>query len=382
MWYAVILGGGSGSRMGTGRNKVLMPLTGIPIIIRSLLAFEPFVDGMVLVMRKEDLEEAEQLLREFHLTEVHLVTGGQTRQDSVYHGLSALPADCDYVMIHDGARCLVDGATIRNVMDGVVRFGAAVASVPLTDTVKLADASMQVVDTPPRDHLHAVQTPQGFRTKDLLQAHGYARAHSLLGTDDASLLEAMGQSVTLTQGNTRNIKITRPEDMIVAEAYLSSLSSLRIGHGYDVHQLVQGRKLILCGVEIPHKLGLLGHSDADVAVHALMDAMLGACALGDIGHLFPDSDDAFLNISSLLLLEKVRDVISDKGYKLVNCDLTIVAQRPKLAAYIPQMRKTLAATLETDVENISIKATTTEHLGFEGRMEGISATAVVLLGRH
>ena len=382
MWYAVILGGGSGSRMGTGRNKVLMPLTGIPIIIRSLLAFKPFVDGMVLVMREEDLEEAEQLLREFHLTEVHLVTGGQTRQDSVFQGLSALPADCDYVMIHDGARCLVDGATIRNVMDGVVRFGAAVASVPLTDTVKLADASMQVVDTPPRDHLHAVQTPQGFRSKDLLQAHSYARTHSLLGTDDASLLEAMGQSVTLTQGNTRNLKITRPEDMIVAEAYLSSLSSLRIGHGYDVHQLVQGRKLILCGVEIPHELGLLGHSDADVAVHSLMDAMLGACALGDIGHLFPDSDDAFLNISSLLLLEKVRDVISDKGYKLVNCDLTIVAQRPKLAAYIPQMRKTLAATLETNVENISIKATTTEHLGFEGRMEGISATAVVLLGHH
>lgn len=381
MWYAVILGGGSGQRMRSVKNKVLLDLCGIPILIRSLKAFEHLADGMVVVVRKEDEAEVREMLDLWGFSDVPITEGGSTRQESVYHGLQSVPDTCEYVMIHDGARCLVDQDTIQRCMRSAEACGSGVAAVQVTDTIKEVDSHDQVTATPARASLRAVQTPQAFLRTKILQAYQSAVQEGFTGTDDASLLEHQGVPVQLVEGNTRNLKITRPEDLAVAASYLSSSSSfpvLHIGYGYDVHQLTEGRKLILCGVEVPHTVGLLGHSDADVALHALMDAMLGSVALGDIGHLFPDTDESYRGISSLKLLSIVRDRLFELHASVVNCDLTIAAQKPKLAPYIPAMRESISNVLGLPVSCISVKATTTEHLGFEGRMEGISASAVVM----
>lgn len=380
MWYAVVLGGGSGQRMQADRNKVLLDLCGVPILIRSLKAFDGLCDGMLVVIRKEDMQEARHMLDQWGYSHVQLTEGGATRQASVYQGILALPASCKFVMVHDAARCLIDRETIMRCKQSTEKHGSGVAAIPVTDTIKEVNEFEQTVATPERSLLRAVQTPQAFLAADLLCAHQYAMQDGYIGTDDASLLEHMGKEVQLVEGNIRNLKITRPEDLAVAATFLSTQSfpTLHIGYGYDVHQLVEGRKLILCGIEIPHTVGLLGHSDADVALHALMDAMLGSVALGDIGHLFPDSDDAFKGISSMKLLTIVKERLADVHAFVVNCDLTIAAQKPKLAPYISGMRESIASVLGLPVSSISVKATTTEHLGFEGRMEGISASAVVM----
>ena len=374
-WSAVILGGGSGTRMGQGRNKVLLPLCGMPILIRSVQAFVPHVSQTVVVIRREDYDEAAALLKTYGCN-AELVCGGDTRQASVAAGLNLVPDDAA-VLVHDGARCLVDEGTILRCKESVERLGSGVAAIPVTDTIKQVSGSV-IVSTPDRSTLYAMQTPQGFLKADLALAHAHASLTGFTGTDDASLLEHMGLTVHISQGSPKNIKITRPEDMIMAESMLKKPVSLRIGYGYDVHQLVKDRKLILCGVDVPHETGLLGHSDADVALHALMDAMLGSMALGDIGHLFPDSDQKYRGISSMLLLKEVCDVLKSCGAHVVNCDLTICAQKPKLAPFVPQMRQNIASALSLPVSCVSVKATTTEHLGFEGRMEGISASAVVM----
>lgn len=383
MWYAIILGGGSGSRMGAGRNKVLLEVAGEAMLCRSVRAFLPLVQGIVVVIRPEDRAEAEAALQNSGLLNGLLFAdGGADRQASVWNGLCALPADADCVLVHDGARCLVDEGTIRRVMDSVAACGTGVAAVPAVDTIKQVNADEVVTATPDRASLRAVQTPQGFTVSILKDAHRSAQAAHFLGTDDASLVERMGIPVRLTLGDRRNIKLTTPEDMAMAASLLKetpTLPCLRIGQGYDVHRLVEDRKLILCGVEIPHILGLLGHSDADVALHALMDAMLGAMALGDIGKHFPDTDAQYRGISSMLLLRYVTDLLQQHHARVTNADVTIVAQRPKLLPYIPQMRQNVADALSLPVERVNIKATTTEKLGFEGEQLGISAQAVVMV---
>ena len=383
MWYAVLLAGGSGSRMGAGKNKVLLSLAGEPVICRAVNAFRGLVDGMVVVARKEDQEAIHQALSAAGLMEhTSIVPGGDTRQDSVWNGLQALPASCDMVLIHDGARCLVDEGTIRRAMAGAEACGSGVAAIPAVDTVKQVDANERVTDTPDRAFLRAVQTPQAFAVPLIRRAHEQARQEGFLGTDDASLVERMGMSVQLTEGSRRNLKLTTPEDFAAAEAMLCpspALPSLRIGQGYDVHRLVPDRALILCGVEVPHTLGLLGHSDADVALHALMDAMLGAMALGDIGRHFPDTDPQYKGISSLKLLEHVVSLLRDQNARVTNADITIVAQRPKLLPFVPQMRQNVASALGLPINRVNVKATTTERLAFEGREEGISAQAVCLV---
>ncbi len=379
MWGCVLLAGGSGSRMGAGRNKVLLPLCGVPVIARSALAFAPLVQQLIVVCRPGEEQAISDALTSVHM-QARLVPGGETRQESVWNGLSALSEDCDYVLIHDGARCLVDAATIRRCMEAAENTGASVAAVPLVDTVKQVNAQEQVVSTPDRAALRAVQTPQGFQTQLIRRAHLLARTTGFVATDDASLVERLGHPVQLVLGDRRNIKLTTPEDMLMAETLLnSSQPALRVGQGYDVHQLVEGRKLVLCGVEVPHSLGLLGHSDADVALHALMDAMLGAAALGDIGRHFPDTDERYRGISSLVLLAHVVDLLKAHRLRVVNCDVTIVAQRPKLLPYVPQMRENVAKALNLPLDCVNVKATTTEHLGFEGEEKGISAQAVCLL---
>ena len=256
---------------------------------------------------------------------------------------------------------------IKAVAEKAGETGAAIAAVPPKDTIRHIEEG-----TLDRSRLCCVQTPQGFRMELLKKAFEKAAADGFYGTDDASLVERLGHAVAIVPGEYSNIKITTPEDLTM---------EMRIGTGYDVHKLVEERDLILGGVTIPYEKGLLGHSDADVLTHALMDALLGAAALGDIGKLFPDNDDSFKGISSIELLRRVKSVLDDKGYSLGNADVTVICQKPKLAGYIDEMRVNIAAALETDVDRISIKATTTEKLGFTGRGEGIAAEAVCILNR-
>ena len=379
----VLLAGGSGERMGAGRNKVLLPLRGKSIIRRSMEAFEGLVDGMVLVCREADREE---LLREAEAADCSFpytaVTGGRTRQQSVLAGLQALDKE-DLALVHDGARCLADPALIRRVIASARDTGSGVPAIPATDTIKIANPDGTVQSTPDRSALFQAQTPQGFPVHRLLPALLQAEGEGFTGTDDASLLEWHGDTVRLVEGSPRNIKLTTPEDLRRAVMMLDEQEPVpfRVGTGYDVHRLVTGRKLILCGVEIPHEFGLLGHSDADVALHALMDALLGAAPLRDIGRHFPDTDPRYSGISSLLLLAETLRLLREAGFAPVNADVTIVAQKPKLLPYIPEMKKTVAAALSLPPEQVNIKATTTESLGFEGRKEGISAQAVCLIQR-
>lgn len=384
---AVIVAAGRGTRMGLERNKVLAPLCGEPVIARTVRAFERtgwFDGGIVVVTGACDLCEMKRILADAGL-HAQVVLGGADRQESVCRGLAATNPAAQYVAIHDGARPLVTAEVIARTLESAKKYGSGVAAVPLKDTVKRVNEGGVVVDTPPRDALRAVQTPQTFEAELIRRAHA-AYALGERATDDAALAERMGVEVRLTEGDVENIKLTTPEDMLLArqvilrrEGQKEEKPMVRIGHGYDVHRLTEDRKLILCGVEIPYTLGLLGHSDADVALHALMDAMLGALALGDIGHLFPDSDDRYLGISSLKLLEAVRDRVAEKGYRVGSADVTIICQRPKLAPYIRAMRETTARALGIPVDCMSVKATTTEGLGFEGEGAGIAAQAVTML---
>ena len=380
MWGAIILGGGSGQRMGAKCNKVLLPIAGKSMIVRSVEAFVPLVEQLVVVSREEDMPVMASELAQNGL-DVPMVSGGATRQESVWRGLQALSGQCDGVLVHDGARCLVTADVIQRCMVSVEKCGTGVAAVPVTDTIKTVSDANIALDTPNRTSLRAVQTPQGFKTDLLRRAHEQAQRDGFLGTDDASLVERLGVPVQLTEGNRRNIKLTTPEDLLMAEAFFAeqALPALRVGQGYDVHRLVEGRPLILCGVTVPHTLGLLGHSDADVALHALMDAMLGAMALGDIGKHFPDTDPAYAGADSLMLAQHVARIMREKGWKIVNIDSTLLCQKPKLAPYIPAMRENLAAAFGMPVDAVSVKATTEEHLGFTGEGLGIAAHAVALI---
>ena len=355
MWGAIILGGGSGQRMGAKCNKVLLPIAGKSMIVRSVEAFVPLVEQVVVVSREEDMPVMASELAQNGL-DVPVVSGGATRQESVWRGLQVLSGQCDGVLVHDGARCLVTADVIQRCMASVEECGTGVAAVPVTDTIKTVSDANIALDTPNRTSLRAAP-------------------------DDASLVERLGVPVQLTEGSRRNIKLTTPEDLLMAEAFFAeqALPALRVGQGYDVHRLVEGRPLILCGVTVPHTLGLLGHSDADVALHALMDAMLGAMALGDIGKHFPDTDEAYRGISSMLLLRHVVALLKAHHARVTNCDVTIVAQKPKLLPYIPQMRQNVADALELPLARVNIKATTTEKLGFEGEEKGISAQAVCMV---
>ena len=384
---AVIVAAGRGTRMGLERNKVLAQLCGEPVITRTVRTFEEsgcFDGGVVVVTGECDLEDMTQILRHAGLS-AKVVLGGADRQESVCRGLAAVNPKADYIAIHDGARPLVTKEVIERTLESAKAFGSGVAAVALKDTVKRVDGQGCVIDTPPRDGLRAVQTPQTFSAELIWRAHAEFE-HGERATDDAALVERMGVSVHLTEGDVENIKLTTPEDMLLArqvilrrEGRKEERTMMRIGQGYDVHRLVEGRKLILCGVEVPYTLGLLGHSDADVALHALMDALLGAAALGDIGRHFPDTDPTYKGADSGKLLDHVVELLKEKGYRVGNVDVTIVCQRPKLKDYIEQMREQVARHLNVDVDCVNIKATTTEKLGFEGEGLGISSQAVACI---
>ena len=377
--YVIMLAGGRGSRMNAGFNKVLMSVRGRTVIRRSVEAFASFADDMVVVARPEEqaaiLEGIDTGALPFSL---HFAPGGETRQASVLNGLNAISPDPeDVILIHDAARCLVDAETIRRVIRSVTECGTGIPGIPASSTFKVCDGDSFIQYTPDRASLFEVQTPQGFTAGKIIPVARKAAQEDFLTTDDAALLEHCGIPVKVVPGSVNNIKLTAPEDLPRARTILGgAVSSMRVGYGYDVHRLVPERDLILCGVSVPYELGLLGHSDADVALHALMDAMLGACALGDIGAHFPDTDERYRGVSSLLLLKETVRILAEAGYRVYNADVTIVAQKPKLLSYIPRMKETVAETLSLPVSFVSVKATTTERLGFEGRMEGISASAV------
>ena len=380
--YVVLAAGGSGTRMNAGCNKIFLQVGGKSVILRSMLLFNGLIDGMVIVCRPEDEAQILSIISNAGLSFSCSVTyGGDTRQHSVLNGLASLPSDPEaIVMIHDAARCITPHSVIQDVLDSCIRFGSGVAAVPAVNTMKYAGKDQIVLRTADRTDLFEIQTPQGFRLDYLHSAYLQAEHDSFSATDDASVMEHAGFPVRLVQGSKFNIKVTQKEDLLMMNAVLQNgFPAVKVGLGYDVHQLAEDRKLILCGVEIPHRLGLLGHSDADVALHALMDALLGAAALGDIGFYFPDSSEKYKNISSILLLKEVILKVHKAGYEFINADITIAAQKPKLAPYIPGMVQNVCKVLSCNPEQINIKATTTEKLGFEGREEGISAQAVCLL---
>ena len=372
--WAILLSGGSGTRMGGAVNKTLLPLAGECALCRSLRTLRRHCDGVALVMRPGDEKAVRQALADSGLTAEAFAYGGADRQASVYNGLQTLPEDCDIVLVHDGARPLLDDGTVENVIQSVRLHGSGIASTPVTDTIKQVDDDWIVKATPDRRQLRAVQTPQGFRKELLLRAHREIQARY---TDDAALVAALGVPVYLCAGSPKNIKLTTPEDKNMAEFALQGMP--RVGHGYDAHRLAEDRRLILGGVEVPYEKGLLGHSDADVLVHAVIDALLGAAALGDIGQHFPDKDPQYKGISSILLLKETARILQESGFSAHNVDATLIAQRPKLAAYIPQMRQNIADALGLELGRVSVKATTTEGMGFEGTGEGISAHAVALI---
>lgn len=389
---AVIVAAGKGTRMGLERNKVLYEVCGEPVIVRTVRAFEEtglFDGGIVIVASPCDMDDMRVMFEKGRVHVEAIVPGGRDRQESVCHGVEACSPQADVIAIHDGARPLVSREVIERTIESAKRHGTGVAAVPLKDTVKRVDENGLVVDTPRRDMLRAVQTPQTFDAALIRRAHAQfqnGNEHGQRATDDAMLAEWLGASVHLTDGDAENIKITTPEDMLLAEQVIlrregktKGETTMRIGHGYDVHRLVEGRKLILCGVEIPHTVGLLGHSDADVAYHALTDALLGAAAMGDIGRHFPDTDPQYKGADSGRLLDHVMALIWEKGYTVGNVDVTIIAQRPKLKDYIEQMRANIAQHLKVDLECVNVKATTTEKLGFEGECLGISTHAVACI---
>lgn len=382
---AVLLAAGNSTRMGGSRSKVLEELGGRPALCRSLEVLDrcPLIGEICLVCREQDRADMLPLTSGL-ATPVRVVPGGAQRQDSVERGVEALTGPWEYVAIHDGARPLVTEEVLAAVCRDAMAHGAATAAVPSKDTCKLADGAGFVAATPARDRLWAVQTPQAFSLALYREALEKARAAGQSYTDDCQLIEAAGGSVKLTMGDYRNIKLTTPEDLLAARAYLGGeggKKTVRIGYGYDVHRLVEGRKLILAGVDVPFEKGLLGHSDADVIAHAVADALLGAAALGDIGHLFPDTDPHYAGADSLKLLAEVCRLLREKGFSIGNIDATLLAQRPKIAPHISRMRENLAAACGIAADQVSVKATTEERLGFTGREEGMAASAVCLLER-
>jgi 2-C-methyl-D-erythritol 2,4-cyclodiphosphate synthase/2-C-methyl-D-erythritol 4-phosphate cytidylyltransferase len=331
---------------------------------------------------------------------IAVVAGGETRSASVRCGLATLSDDVEIVLVHDAARPLVSRALIDRIIDATARTGAAVPGLPLADTVKRVDGAGLVRGTIPRSAavegdtaagLMSVQTPQGARIDQL--RHAYARFDFAAAepTDEASLIEAMGAPVEVVPGDPDNIKITRQEDLAQAARLLSSPRNTerrspesRTGFGYDVHAFAApeaGRQLFLGGIEIPHGRGLEGHSDADVLVHAVCDALLGALSLGDIGILFPNTDEAYRGVSSLRLLAIVGERVREAGWQTVNVDATVVAEAPKLAPHRARMQEAMAACLGIEPDRVSVKATTSERLGFVGRGEGMAAWAVATV-RH
>jgi 2-C-methyl-D-erythritol 4-phosphate cytidylyltransferase/2-C-methyl-D-erythritol 2,4-cyclodiphosphate synthase len=366
---AILVAAGSGSRFGAETPKQFLSLGGRPVMRH---AAETLAGAVDLLQPVGEAAAIDSVLA--GLTCLPTVPGGATRQDSVRAGLEALvPHAPDVVLVHDAARPLIPAGTIPALLAALEKAPGAIPAVPVADTLKRGSAG-QIVETVPRAGLFRAQTPQAFHFDVLLAAHrapGNAEA-----TDDASLLEAAGQTVRLVPGAEDNIKLTYPEDLERLERAMGGMMIPRIGTGFDVHAFADERPLILCGVTVPHPRGLAGHSDADVGIHALCDAIYGALAEGDIGRHFPPSEAAWKDMDSARFLRHAAELVTVRGGRLANVDVTLICERPKITPYAAAMMARLAELLGVDVCLVSVKATTTERLGFTGRGEGIAAQAV------
>ncbi len=389
----IIAAAGSGVRVGSEKNNLFLPLGGRPTIAWTLEAVgrSQGVDELIVVTREETVSALQTLIATLALPcrVSAIVPGGKERQDSVYEGLQQVHRSAEWVLIHDGARPLVTPETISATIRAAKETGAAVAARPLSDTVKSIKGDGTVDRTLDRGKLWTVQTPQVFRKEILLQAHARAQREGILATDDAALVEQAGHPVRLAETNETNLKITTPEDFPVAEAIMKSRgwiteASPRVGFGYDVHRFAPGRPLVLGGVILDHPVGLDGHSDADVVLHAICDALLGAVGERDIGFHFPNDKEEYKGVSSLVLLQEVAALVQEAGYRVNNVDVVIIAEQPKLADHINQMVSSIAQRLGLCPRDVSIKATTNEGMGALGRGEGIAAHAVatVVAARH
>jgi 2-C-methyl-D-erythritol 4-phosphate cytidylyltransferase/2-C-methyl-D-erythritol 2,4-cyclodiphosphate synthase len=369
---AVIVAAGTGERFGGSLPKQYRPLAGNSVLRRSVEAFRATgrFDDIVVVIRDEHRPIYETAIAGLGLPEP--VIGGATRQDSVRAALEWLaPRAPDLVLVHDAARPLVDRATIDRVLDALADAEAAIAAVPVVDTIKRAESGI-AAGTVDRSGLWQAQTPQGFRFPALLAAHRAAAGEAL--TDDAAVAERQGIHVRLVEGHVDNFKITTEADLTRAERLLGGAADIRTGTGFDVHRLIPGDAVILCGIRIPHGFKLEGHSDADVGLHALTDALLGAIGAGDIGQHFPPSDERWRGADSAAFLAHAAELVRARG-TILNVDVTLLCERPKIGPHRTAMVARIAEILGIGAERVSVKATTTERLGFTGREEGIAAQA-------
>jgi 2-C-methyl-D-erythritol 4-phosphate cytidylyltransferase/2-C-methyl-D-erythritol 2,4-cyclodiphosphate synthase len=366
------------------KAKQYLLLDHLPVLVHTLKAFQQakIIDEIILVLPPDDVASAQkQLINKYGLTKVTaVIAGGKERQDSVRNGLAGINGKCDVVVIHDAVRPFVIQELIHQVVAAAKNTGAASAGVKAKDTIKETKKNNLVAATIPRQNLWLTQTPQAFKFDLLKKAYTAAYRDKYYGTDDASLIERIGAKVKMIDGSYENIKITTPEDLIMAKALMKkktgSKMNFRNGFGYDSHRFAYGRKFILGGVEIPFDKGLQGHSNADALLHAICDALLGAAGCGDIGRHFPDTDAAYKDISSIILLKRVKKIIAAKGFSINNIDATVVMEMPKLAPYAAQMVSNIARALDIAETSVNIKAKTNEGMGFIGRNEGVAVFAM------
>ncbi len=391
MNIAIIPAAGSGSRFGGQKPKQFIEISGEPIIIHTLRKFDECADigAIIVALHSSEIESFGQNLQSYGFHKpIRLVIGGAERSDSILNALeSAAVLEPDIVAVHDAVRPFVTPVQISAVVARAREVGAAILALPATDTIKEVEKGL-IRRTVDRSKIWRAQTPQAFDYDLLLRANREARVAglpSVMTTDDSLLVERLGVPVGVVEGSPNNIKITTPDDLMLAEKILGRMTELRpafrIGAGYDIHRLVEGRKLILGGVEIQFGLGLLGHSDGDSLSHAITDALLGASGLGDIGTHFSDKDPQWSNADSLVFLRYVCGFIADGGFKIVNIDATILAERPRMMPHIPAMKAKLAEAMSIDQPLLNIKAKTNEGLDAVGRGEAIAAQATVLLNR-
>ncbi len=375
---AIVVAAGRGARFGGALPKQYEPLAGKPVLRWSLeaLARHPRIAAIQPVIHAQDRALFDAASSGLML--LPPIFGGETRQSSVRRGLDALISmQPDKVLIHDGARPLVDQATISAVIDALDTEPAAIPGLPVVDTLKLSDDGRRISRTVTRAGLWRAQTPQGFDFLTILAAHVAHAADDM--TDDANFAEAAGFTVALVPGREENLKITSRDDLARAERFLAGASETRTGTGFDVHRFGSGERVMLCGVEIAHVQALIGHSDADVGLHALTDALLGAIGAGDIGDHFPPSDPRWRGADSAQFLAHAASLLRAHGGEIVNVDVTLLCEAPRIQPHRQAMRQRLSEILGIDPARCSVKVTTTEGLGFTGRREGIAAQAVAVV---
>ena len=360
--------GGSGERTGLGYNKLLLNVGGMPLIEKTLnIFYHDDISRIIIAYNKNDIDSIKEITK--GRENVVLCEGGSSRTQSIKNAIKCLDDDCDFVIVHDGARCFLPRQCLLRGMKDAIEYGSSVLYVNSVDSLRAVDDG---TSTPiDRDKIVRIQTPQIFAKDELIKAYALAQGDF---SDDATLYEKyIKKPIHLTLGSEENVKITTPADcQKMSGGYL-------IGNGWDTHRLDVGRNLILGGIKIPHDKGLVAHSDGDVLIHAIMDSILSATHCRDIGVLFPDNDDKYKDISSVTLLNEVLALTNSKGYKVKTISAVIMAQKPKLSPYIPTIQQNLAQVMGIDENQVSITATTTEKLGMVGREEGISVSSVAVL---